>query len=68
MARSIVEKATDALADMEFEKMHPDTLLKIIERLTVLYRGFDDTAHSERQMLKEYVDALNAYANGGADK
>lgn len=37
VARDIVERATDALALMPFEKMHPDTLLKIIDRLTAIY-------------------------------
>lgn len=50
VARVIVERATDALALMPFEKMHPETLLKIIDRLTAIY----GTEKEETRVCKKH--------------
>ena len=51
VAHDIVERATDALALMPFEKMHPETLLKIIDRLTAIY----GTEKEETRVCKKSI-------------
>lgn len=38
MSDEIVEKATVALLEKNYEKMSPETLVKIIERMTFIYK------------------------------
>lgn len=37
IARYVIEDSLDSLADMPKDKIHPETLLKIIDRLTAIY-------------------------------
>ena len=56
MRREIVGKATEALYGKNFDKLAPETLLKIIERLSLLDR---DTPTSDPQdELKAIVDKI----------
>ena len=56
MRREIVGKATEALYGRNFDKLAPETLLKIIERLSMLDR---DTPTSDPQdELKAIVDKI----------
>ena len=56
MRREIVGKATEALYGKNFDKLAPETLLKIIERLSMLDR---DTPTSDPQdELKAIVDKI----------
>lgn len=42
-AKDIISKAYNALYNSNYEKLHPETLIKIIERLTTVYKDtFDD--------------------------
>lgn len=55
IAKDIVAKAFNALDGQAFEKMHPETLLKIIERLTFLYGQGNDA----KSKLDELIEAIN---------
>ena len=54
IAKDIVRKAFAALDAKAFEKMYPETLLKIIERLTFLYGQGNDS----KSKLDELIDAI----------
>ena len=46
-AKEIVSNAYDSLLSKDFSKLHPETLLKIIERLSVLYNNSFDEVKEE---------------------
>jgi transposase len=54
IAKNIVSKAFNALDTKAFDKMYPETLLKIIERLTFLYGQGNDA----KSKLDELIDAI----------
>lgn len=43
MSDEIVEKATVALLEKNYDKMSPETLVKIIERMTFVYKDVEKT-------------------------
>lgn len=43
MSDEIVEKATVALLEKNYDKMSPETLVKIIERMTFVYKDAEKT-------------------------
>ena len=49
LGNSIIEKATVALHGKDFNDMHPETLLKIIERLSLLYKDENGTPNGKRR-------------------
>lgn len=48
LGNSIIEKATVALYGKDFNVMHPETLLKIIERLSLLYNAENGTQNGTK--------------------
>lgn len=56
LGNSIIEKATVALYGKDFNVMHPETLLKIIERLSLLYTAENGTQNGNKGELKIIVE------------
>ena len=59
-AKNIIQKAYTALSTKDYDKIHPDTLLKIIERLTGIYgaEALEDTeTEAVTEILIEIEDA-----------
>ena len=48
LGNSIIEKAVFALHGKDFNDMHPETLLKIIERLSLLYNAENGTPNGKK--------------------
>lgn len=48
LGNSIIEKAVFALHGKDFNNMHPETLLKIIERLSLLYNAENSTQNGNK--------------------
>lgn len=56
-AHGIVKKAITALDNSSFEKMHPDTLLRIIERMKALYGEEEEYSQEVTEIKIEIEDA-----------
>ena len=56
LGNSIIEKAPVALYGKDFNVMHPETLLKIIERLSLLYNAENGTQNGNKGELKIIVE------------
>ena len=55
MSNEIVEKATVALLDKDFNKMCPETLVKIIERMTFVHKDMQGDPKGELQAIVERI-------------
>ena len=49
LGNAIISKATESLYVKDFNEMHPETLLKIIERLSLLYKDENGTPNGKRR-------------------
>lgn len=53
-AKNIIQKAYTALSTKDYDKIHPDTLLKIIERMTAIY-GAEALEDSDTEAVTELI-------------
>ena len=56
LGTAIVQKATQSLYLQDFDKMHPETLLKIIERLSLLYKDDNTSENGSKGELKIIIE------------
>lgn len=65
-ARDIVSKAYDALLDRDYSKVQPETLLKIIDRMTDIY-GAEALEKEETEEVTEIVVTIEDASDEAED-
>lgn len=61
LGNAIISKATESLYLKDFNEMHPETLLKIIERLSLLYKGENGGVNANNGELKIIVEKTDDF-------
>ena len=62
--QDIIRKATNALYGKDYDKLSPDTLLKIIERLTYVNSITPKEAFTAKEELRAIVEQIKVVADG----
>ena len=65
-AQHIVSKAYEALLDRDYSKVHPETLLKIIDRMTDIY-GAEALEKEETEEVTEIVVTIEDASDEAED-
>ena len=62
-AKNIISKAYEALEQSDYEKIHPETLLKIIERFSAIYGKEELENHETAEVTEIRIEIEDASGN-----